>query len=46
MKTFVVYGTFECEIKADSASEARAMFDIDDADISVNGCYEAEEDDD
>lgn len=47
MKTFVVYGTFECEIEADSASEARAMFDIDDADVNVQGCYmvddEAEE---
>ena len=39
MNTYVVYGTFECVVVADSASEAKLKFDIDDAEVSVQGCY-------
>ncbi len=44
--TYTIYGTFEVEVEADSEEEAKSRFDINDADISVNGCYEVEEDDD
>lgn len=37
--TYTIYGTFEVEVKADSESEARANFDISDADVNVQGCY-------
>lgn len=43
--TYIIYGVFECEVEADSADEARAKFDINDADISVQGCYEVEDED-
>lgn len=39
MKTFVVYGTFEVEVEADSEEEAKSRFDINDADVNIQGCY-------
>ncbi len=39
MKTFVVYGTFEVEVEANSEEEAKSQFDIADADVNVQGCY-------
>lgn len=43
MKTYVVYGTFEMEIEADSEGEAKALLDIEDADITIQGCYEVDD---
>lgn len=36
---YIVYGTFEVEVEANSEEEAKSQFDIDDADVDVQGCY-------
>lgn len=43
MKTFVIYGTFECEIEAESEEEAKSRFDISDADVTIQGCYRSDD---
>ena len=45
MKKYIIYGTFECEVDAESVEDARAKFDIGDADAGILDCYEEEDDD-
>jgi hypothetical protein len=37
--TYTVYGTFEVEVEAKSEEEAKSQFDIGDADVTIQGCY-------
>lgn len=43
-KTYIVYGTFECVVVAESADEAKEKFYIEDAETSIQGCYAADGD--
>ena len=40
---YIVYGTFEVEVEANSEEEAESQFDIGDADASVQGCYRSDD---
>ena len=40
---YIVYGTFEVEVEANSEEEAKSQFDIGDADASVQGCYRSDD---
>lgn len=42
---YIVYGTFEVEVEANSEEEAEAksQFDIGDADVTVQGCYRSDD---
>ncbi len=42
---YTIYGSFEVEAEGESEEEAKSRFDINDADISVQGCYEVEDED-
>ena len=41
--TYTIYGTFEIEIEASSEEEAKSHFDIGDADITIQGCFKSDE---
>lgn len=41
--TYTIYGTFEVEVEADSEEEAKSRFDIGDADVTIQGCYKSDE---
>jgi hypothetical protein len=41
--TYTIYGTFEVEVEADSEKEAKSRFDIGDADVTIQGCYRSDE---
>ena len=41
--TYIIYGTFEVEVEGESEEEAKSRFDINDADVTVQGCYKSEE---
>ena len=45
MKKYIICGTFDCEVEAESEEDARVIFDIGDADVTILGCYESEDDD-
>ena len=40
---YIVYGTFEVEVEANSEEEAKSQFDIGDADVTVQGCYRSDD---
>ena len=40
---YIVYGTFEVEVEANSEEEAKSRFDIGDADVTVQGCYRSDD---
>lgn len=41
--TYTIYGTFEVEVKASSREEAKSQFDIGDADVTIQGCYRSDD---
>ena len=45
MSKWIVYGTFEVEVEADSEEEAMMSYDIEDADLCETGAYEEDGDD-
>lgn len=41
--TYTIYGTFEVEVEAGSEEAAKNQFDISDADVTVQGCYRSDD---